>query len=98
MRLFKDGFDRLCETEIKSTGYIVDSLEASIWCVLTTKSYKECVLKAVNLGKDTDTVGAIAGGIAGLLYGYNSIPQEWISSLVKTDLIDKLCENFASSI
>lgn len=95
-RLFKYDFALLPESEIKSTGYVVDSLEAAIWCLMNTKSYEECVLKAVNLGGDTDTVGAIAGGLAGALYGYDSIPTDWLNSLVKKEMIDKLCEDFAS--
>ncbi len=80
------------EDEISGSGYVVDSLEAALWCVLTTNSYKECVLKAVNLGEDTDTVAAIAGGIAGALYGYDSIPQEWKDTLIKREYIESLCE------
>ena len=94
-RLFKYDFALLPESEIKSTGYVVDSLEAAIWCLLNTKSYKECVLKAVNLGGDTDTVGAIAGGLAGALYGYDAIPEKWLNTLIKKEMIDKLCEDFA---
>lgn len=94
-RLFKYDFALLPESEIKSTGYVVDSLEAAIWCLMNTKSYEECVLKAVNLGGDTDTVGAIAGGLAGALYGYDAIPTDWLNSLVKKEMIDKLCEDFA---
>lgn len=97
-RLFKHDFALLHENEIKSTGYVVDSLEAAIWCVMNTKSYKECVLKAVNLGDDTDTVGAIAGGLAGALYGYDAIPTEWLNSLVKREMIEKLCEDFAKIV
>ena len=79
--------------EIKSTGYVVDTLEAAIWCILTTKDYKECVLKAVNLGEDTDTVAAIAGGLAGALYGFESIPKEWLTVLKKREYIEKMCES-----
>ena len=50
---------------IKSSGYVVDTMEAVLWCLLNTSSYEECVLKAVNLGEDTDTIAAIAGGLAG---------------------------------
>ena len=60
------------EEEIKSTGYVVDSLEAAIWSLITTDTFKEGLIKAVNLGEDTDTVGAIAGGLAGLYYGYEA--------------------------
>lgn len=78
--------------EIRSTGYVVDTLEAAIWCILTTKDYKECVLKAVNLGEDTDTVAAVAGGLAGVLYGYKAIPQEWLVQIKKLDYIESMCE------
>ena len=91
-RLFDDKFDKFTEDEIKSTGYVVDTLEAAVWCVLTTDSYKECVLKAVNLGDDTDTVAAIAGGLAGALYGYDAIPQEWRDTLIKREYIEEMCE------
>ena len=57
---------------------MIDTLEAAIWCLLNTKTYKDCVLMAVNLGEDTDTVAAVAGGLAGLYYGYEYIPNEWI--------------------
>lgn len=78
--------------EIKSTGYVVDTLEAALWCLMTTGSYRECVLKAVNLGDDTDTVAAVAGGLAGALYGLDAIPKEWLSTLKRAEYIEKLCE------
>ena len=83
----------LHESQIKSSGYVVDSLEASLWCLLTTNNYQECVLKAVNLGEDTDTVAAIAGGLAGALYGVDSIPNEWMSNLKKRNYIEQICED-----
>ncbi len=82
------GIGNLEEKYIKSTGYIVDTLEAAIWSLLTTNSYKEAVLKAVNLGKDTDTVGAVCGGLAGIIYGYDAIPKEWIDVLKNKELIN----------
>ena len=77
---------------IKSGGYVVDTLEAALWCLLTTDSYEECVLKAVNLGSDTDTVAAVAGGLVGALYGVESIPPEWLDTLIKREYIESLCE------
>lgn len=76
--------------DIRSTGYVIDTLEASLWCVFNTTNYKEAVLKAVNLGDDTDTVGAITGGLAGIIYGYDTIPSEWIDVLAKKDDIIEL--------
>ena len=64
---------------------------------MTTNSYADCVLKAVNLGSDTDTVGAVAGSLAGILYGVESIPAEWLEVLAKKEEIIELCENFLSA-
>lgn len=69
------------EGSIRSTGYVLDSLEAALWCLLNTDNYKDCVLKAVNLGGDTDTIAAIAGGLAGITYSVEGIPSDWIDSL-----------------
>ena len=87
-----EEYQRPEQDEIKSSGYVVDSLEAAIWCLKTTSSYQECVLKAVNLGGDTDSIAAIAGGLAGALYGYDAIPQEWRNTLIKRDYIEWLCD------
>lgn len=83
------------EDEIKSSGYVVSTLEAALWCILTTESYSECILKAVNLGSDTDTVAAVAGGLAGVLYGIEGIPGKWQQGLIRHDVIDDLCKAFA---
>ena len=77
----------LKENDIRSSGYVVDTLEAAIWCFLNTENYKACVLKAVNLGDDTDTVGAVAGGLAGLYYGLEDIPEVWVEILPKREWI-----------
>lgn len=90
-----EAFMDLPDSEILSSGYVVHTLEAAIWCLLNSESYAECVLKAVNLGDDTDTVGAVAGGLAGLAFGYENIPKEWVDVIVKKDWIGKLCEDFA---
>ncbi|NLE84670.1 MAG: ADP-ribosylglycohydrolase [Chloroflexi bacterium] len=74
--------------EIKSSGFVVDSLEAAVWCLLTTDSYSECVLKAVNLGDDTDSIAAIAGGLAGIKYGFDTIPTDWLDALQAKDVIE----------
>ena len=85
-------FKMLEENEIKSSGYVVDTLEAALWCFLNTTSYKECVLKAVNLGDDTDTVGAVAGGLAGLYYEMDALPKAWLTVIPKKEWIMELAE------
>ena len=97
-RLLEGDISKLKEDEIKSSGFVIDSLEASIWCVLTSNSYKEAVLKAVNLGEDTDTIGALTGALAGLLYGYNDIPEEWINVLKRKEYLGKLVDDYIECI
>ena len=89
-KLFKriKNLKNLTESEIKSTSYVVDTLEAALWCFMTTHNYADCVLKAVNLGGDTDTIAALAGGLAGLKYGFDGIPKEWIEQLQSKELIE----------
>lgn len=83
---------------IKSSGYVVDTLEAVIWTILNSNDYSESVLKAVNLGDDTDTVGALAGGIAGIIYGEYQIPKEWRESIQGKDYIDELISSFEKKL
>lgn len=78
------------ENNISSSSYVIDTLHAVLWCLCNTNNYKNCVLKAVNLGRDTDTVAAIAGGLAGLYYGYDNIPNEWVLCVAKIDWIKNL--------
>lgn len=86
-----ESFAGLSEDNIHSTGYVVHTLEAAIWCFITTNNYKDCVLKAVNLGGDTDTIGAVAGGLAGCYYGYENIPKDWLAVIKKREWIEELC-------
>ena len=83
---------------IRSSGYVIDTLEAAVWCLLKTDSYKSCVLKAVNLGGDADTVAAVAGGLSGIFYGVESIPEEWKRQIVRLDYIYELCAKFSDAI
>ncbi len=94
-RLLKQNINELTEENIVSGGYVIHSLEASIWCLLTTETYKDAVLKAVNLGADTDTTGAVTGGLAGLLYGFDNIPSNWVNGLARKNDIENLAERLA---
>jgi ADP-ribosylglycohydrolase len=91
-RLLKGNIHELPEAKISGSGYVLHTLEASIWCLLTTDNYKDAVLKAINLGDDTDTTGAVTGGLAGLLYGFENIPQNWVKQLARKEDIADLAE------
>ena len=97
-RLFKENFAALPEDAIRSSGYVVATLEAVIWCTLNTDDYKTLLLTAVNLGGDTDTVGAIAGGIGGLAYGLQEIPADWLNVLKRREYLESLAEKFYLAI
>lgn len=77
-------------SEIESSGYVVHTLEAAIWCLFNTSDYKAAVLQAVNLGNDTDTTAAVVGGLAAIKYGLKNIPQEWIENLRGKDEIKRI--------
>jgi ADP-ribosylglycohydrolase len=67
-----------------------------VWCLLTSGSFEETVLKAVNLGEDTDTTGTVAGGLAGALYGMKAIPESWRQALSRHDDVESLFTKFLS--
>ena len=98
-QLIHDSIGYLLEEElIQSGGYVIQTLEASIWCLLTSDSYEVSVLKAVNLGGDTDTTGAVTGGLAGLMYGFKSMPKLWVASIRKTNEINKLIHSYHQQV
>jgi ADP-ribosyl-[dinitrogen reductase] hydrolase len=73
---------------IRSTGYVVDTLEAALWCVERTTSFEDALVLAVNLGGDSDTVGAVTGQLAGAVYGASSIPGSWLARLAWRERIE----------
>ena len=75
-------------SQIRSGGFVLDTERAALWCLANTKSYAECVLAAVNLGDDTDTTAAVAGGLAGIVYGMGGIPGKWLNALLGKATID----------
>jgi len=89
-RLLKNDISEEPEETISTSGYVLHTLEASIWCLLKTDNYKDAVLKAVNLGNDTDTTATVTGGLAGLLYGYETIPKNWMEQLARRNDIEDL--------
>ncbi|GAB5522450.1 MAG: ADP-ribosylglycohydrolase family protein [Roseivirga sp.] len=98
-RVLDSQFTKVSKGSIRGSGYVLHSLEASIWCLLNTSDYESAVLQAVNLGEDTDTSGAITGGLAGLFYGYESIPKDWLNTLARAEdisaLADRLSQKYA---
>lgn len=75
-------------TEVESDGFVLHTLNAALWCLANTDNYQDCVLAAVNLGEDTDTTASVAGALAGAVYGFESIPQEWVGKLRGHELLD----------
>lgn len=86
--------------EIKGSGYVIECLEAALWAFASTNSFKEAILKAVNLGDDADTTGAVCGQIAGAYYGESEIPEHWRSKLALWGDLNQLADGlvkFAAS-
>ena len=73
---------------ISSTGYVLHTYDAALWCVATTQTYRDCVLAAVNLGSDTDTTACVAGALAGAMYGMDAIPAEWLAAMRGRDVLE----------
>jgi ADP-ribosylglycohydrolase len=92
--LLRPDLGELEEGRIRSGGYVIDTLAASLWCLLRTRSFNECVLDAVNLGGDTDTTGCVAGGLAGVHYGLEAIPQDWLHTLPQQEELKTLFADF----
>ncbi|MBV6624637.1 MAG: ADP-ribosylglycohydrolase family protein [Rivularia sp. (in: Bacteria)] len=97
-RVFSGEIAELSLDDIQSGGYVIHTLEASLWCLLNSSSYSEAVLKAVNLGGDTDTTAAVTGGLAGIYYGVDSIPKEWIEQIARKQDIINLAERFNTAV
>ena len=85
-------FAKTPEDAIRAGGYVVDAFKAACWSLHGTASFRDALLKAVNLGDDSDTVGAITGGLAGLYYGHEGIPGEWLDKLQRREWIEEMCK------
>ncbi|MBD2560975.1 ADP-ribosylglycohydrolase family protein [Nostoc sp. UIC 10607] len=97
-RVFSGEIAKVPVEEINSGGYVIDTLESSLWCLLNSSSYSEAVLKAVNLGGDTDTTAAVTGGLAGIYYGVENIPRQWMNQIARKQDIIYLAERFARAV
>ncbi len=74
--------------QVASSGHVLATYEAALWCLANTDNYADCVLAAVNLGDDADTTGAVAGALAGIAYGFDAIPGSWVDALRGKDVIE----------
>jgi ADP-ribosyl-[dinitrogen reductase] hydrolase len=93
-RILSGSLVKESEEKIYSTGYVLHTLESAIWCFVNSNSYSEAVLKAVNLGGDTDTTACVTGALAGLYYGIDGIPDDWKATIEKREDIILLAKDF----
>jgi len=97
-RIIKMDISSFQEDYIKSTGYVVSTLDSCLWIILKNNNLKDTILTAVNLGNDTDTIDAITGSIAGIIYNYDDIPKSWINKLKNKRYLDEMITKFYSSL
>ena len=97
-RLYDEHFAELPEEDLRSGGYVIESIEASIWCLLNTYDFKSLILKAINLGHDTDTTAAIAAGLGCLIYDSATLPSEWVKTLRAKETLTKIENAFIQSL
>lgn len=91
------SYAALTRSQIKSTGYVVDTLEAALWAFSNTTTFKDGALLAVNLGGDADTIGAVYGQIAGAYYGEVAIPSDWVIAMLRFDTVKETLSKLAAS-
>lgn len=92
INLSYEQYKDIAKENIRSTGYVIDTLEASLWSIFNNQNFENSVLCGVNMGHDADTVGAITGALAGIIYGYDNIPNEWLIILSRKDDIIALAD------
>ena len=97
-RIFNRKLKELSIDEIQSTGYVVHSLEASLWVLLHTSSFEQAIIQSVNLGNDTDTIAAITGSMAAIVYGAESMPSEWVEAIRNKEYLYEIVDNFTKII
>ena len=95
-RLLNNDISKLDVDSISSMGFVVDTLEAVIWCFMNNNSYDKCVIEAINLGNDSDTIGALVGGLSGIYY--NDINNKWLNGIKRKNYLLDLCNDFYNSL
>ena len=93
-RILKHNIKKYALNDIKSTGFVINTLETTLWVLLNTESYNQSIIGSINLGDDTDTIGACVGGLAGIYYGFENINKTWQKDLLKYEYIANLCNKF----
>lgn len=93
-----DEFKSLPESQISSSGYVISTLEASLWCLFNHDNFKDTLLAVVNLGDDADTTGAVTGAMAGILYGVDAIPADWFVAIPRVIDIIYLADDLEQSL
>jgi ADP-ribosyl-[dinitrogen reductase] hydrolase len=89
----RGDYQSKAESEIRGSGYVVQSLEAALWCFWHTTDFESAILKAANLGDDADTTAAVCGQVAGAFYGETGIPAHWLDRLVMREMIADLADS-----
>ena len=95
--LLQEDISKKDVESIPSWGYVLNTLQASMYCFLNTDNYQDATLMAVNLGNDADTTAAVTGGLAGLYYGFDSIPEKWRNEIKRSHDIKDLCDRLAKA-
>ncbi|MEM1357436.1 MAG: ADP-ribosylglycohydrolase family protein [Bacteroidota bacterium] len=95
--IIKADFRKLARTQVRGSGYVVQCLEAALWCLFHSDDYRSAVLQAVNLGEDTDTTACVVGAPAALIYGVDAIPANWLEALARREEIIDLGERLWSA-
>lgn len=97
-RILKGDIKSLKLRDIKSSVYVVDTLECALWILLNADNFRDVIIASTNIGQDTDTIGGVAGACAGVIYGIDAIPKEWLDVLARKDYLIKLAKLFEKKI
>lgn len=83
---------------MKSSGWVVDTLEVALWAFFKYDNWADGALAVVNLGEDSDTAGAVYGGLAGAFYGLESMPSSWVDGMQNQELIRRIAEGVSELV